>query len=87
MSGSQAAGVSQRPAPGPPRAYHFPAFERATLDNGLGVIVSPVRKLPVVTALLIADAGHWRSRRGAMGLQTSLPAACSRARCGATATR
>jgi zinc protease len=46
-----------RPAAGPPRAYHFPVFERVTLDNGLGLIVSPVRKLPVVTALLVGDAG------------------------------
>lgn len=68
MSGSQAAGVSQRPAPGPPRAYHFPAFERATLDNGLGVIVSPVRKLPVVTALLIADAGASAEPAGRDGI-------------------
>lgn len=54
---SAASTAAERPAAGPPRAYHFPAFERTTLGNGLGVIVAPVRKLPVVTALLIADAG------------------------------
>lgn len=50
-------GSAHRPAPGPARPYHFPHFERATLDNGLSVIVVPVRKLPVVTVSLVADAG------------------------------
>jgi zinc protease len=50
-------GSVHRPAPGPPRPYQFPRFERATLDNGLSVIVVPVRKLPVVTVSLVADAG------------------------------
>jgi zinc protease len=48
---------AERPAPGPPRPYHFPRFERATLDNGLSVIVVPVDKLPVVTVSLVTDAG------------------------------
>jgi zinc protease len=46
-----------RPAPGPSRAYHFPAFERLTLPNGLSLIVAPVSKLPVVTVLALVDAG------------------------------
>jgi zinc protease len=46
-----------RPVPGPPREYHFPAFERHTLDSGLHVIVAPVRRLPMVTAALVCDAG------------------------------
>lgn len=49
--------VSMRPAPGPPRTFQFPGFERATLPNGLEIIVSPVRKLPVVTVLAVIDAG------------------------------
>ena len=49
--------ADRRPAPGPPRAYHFPAFERRTLRNGLRLVVAPVRKLPVVTVLAVVDAG------------------------------
>ena len=50
-------GSPARPSPGPARPYHFPHFERATLDNGLSIIVVPVRKLPVVTVSLLTDAG------------------------------
>ncbi len=46
-----------RPEPGPPRPYQFPAFERTTLENGLGVIVAPVRTFPMVTVMLVCDAG------------------------------
>src|SRR5918999_2542992 len=49
--------VAERPAPGKARPYHFPEFERTTLDSGLSVIVVPVRKLPVVTVALVLDAG------------------------------
>ena len=46
-----------RPSPGPSRSYRFPEFERLTLDNGLAVVVAPIAKLPVVTALALVDAG------------------------------
>jgi zinc protease len=46
-----------RPAPAPPRPYHFPPFERRTLPNGLRLVVAPVRKLPVVSAVAVVDAG------------------------------
>ena len=46
-----------RPTPAPPVPYRFPRFEIAYLDNGLRVIVAPVHKLPVATALLLVDAG------------------------------
>lgn len=49
--------VSTRPQAGPPRDYRFPYFERATLANGLGVIVAPVHKLPIVSIALVVDAG------------------------------
>lgn len=52
-----AATVSTRPLAGPPRDYRFPYFERVTLDNGLGVIVAPVHKLPIVSIALVTDAG------------------------------
>ena len=46
-----------RPQPGPPREYHFPRFHRRRLDNGLELIVAPVTKLPLVTVVVLVDAG------------------------------
>jgi zinc protease len=57
-----------RPQAGPSRAYRFPIFERVTLDNGLGVIVAPVHKLPVVSAVLVSDAGASSEPLGADGV-------------------
>ena len=61
-------GSEERPAPGPARPYHFPHFERATLGNGLSVIVVPVRKLPVVTVSLLSDAGATAEPAGQEGV-------------------
>jgi predicted Zn-dependent peptidase len=55
--GGPASAPLPRPEPGAPRPYHFPRFERATLENGLGVIVAPVRTLPMATVMLVSDAG------------------------------
>lgn len=60
--------VSERPAPGPPRDYRFPHFERHRLDNGLEVIVAPVTKLPLATVLLVVDAGATADPVGTEGL-------------------
>jgi zinc protease len=49
--------VANRPQAGPAREYHFPAFERRTLANGLKLIVAPTHSLPLVTVLAIVDAG------------------------------
>ena len=48
---------SPRPAPGPPREYHFPRFERRRLENGLELVVAPVTKLPLVSVTVMIDAG------------------------------
>lgn len=48
---------SQRPVPGPPRDYRFPFFERASLPNGLRIVVAPIRRLPIATILAVVDAG------------------------------
>lgn len=45
-----------RPLPGPAREYQFPRFERHVLDNGITVIVAPVRRLPVVSVVAVIDA-------------------------------
>jgi zinc protease len=48
--------VATRPVPGPAREYHFPRFFSRTLDNGITVIVAPVRKLPLVSVAAVIDA-------------------------------
>lgn len=57
-----------RPAPGPPRQYHFPDFSRHVIANGLTVIVAPVHKLPVVTLVAVVDAGAISDPSGFEGL-------------------
>ena len=57
-----------RPGPGAPRAYHFPAFERLTLPNGLALVVAPVAKLPVVTVVALIDAGAAMDPAGREGV-------------------
>jgi predicted Zn-dependent peptidase len=51
--------LDQRPRPGEPRDYDFPAFERGTLDNGLTLIRCHVPGRPLLQAQLIirGDAG------------------------------
>lgn len=49
--------VSQRPQPSAVRPYHFPAVHRTALANGLRVLVAPMPRLPIVTALALVDAG------------------------------
>jgi zinc protease len=46
-----------RPTPGAPRPYHFPAFERRMLDNGLTVWLVPLPGASVVNVHLLVDAG------------------------------
>jgi predicted Zn-dependent peptidase len=67
-AGTTAPSAAPRPAPAPPRPYHFPKFERVTLENGLGVIVAPVHNLPVVTVLLVSDAGSSAEPAGLDGV-------------------
>ena len=52
-----AGGIAEKPAPGEPRHYGFPQFERRRLTNGMQLVVAPVRKLPLVTAVAIIEAG------------------------------
>ena len=60
--------IASRPLPTHPREYHFPRFSRHALDNGLRVIVAPVRKLPVITVLAVIDAGANRDKSESEGL-------------------
>ena len=46
------------PKPGAPPAVRFPKFERATLGNGLKVIVAERQSVPQVNLTLLVDSGY-----------------------------
>ncbi len=49
--------AAKRPAAGIPRDYSFPTIERSTLANGMRIAVAPMPRLPLVTVLVLVDAG------------------------------
>jgi zinc protease len=49
--------LDNRPSPGEPGTYHFPAFERFRLDNGLTVVVANMPGRPLLAANLIMVGG------------------------------
>jgi zinc protease len=57
-----------RPKPSAPRSYHFPEFEDEMLANGIRLVTAPVPKLPVVTVLVIVDAGSANDAPGKEGV-------------------
>jgi zinc protease len=63
-----ASAPAPRPGPTAPRAYNFPRFERATLSNGLRLVVAPVPKLPLVSVSAVVDAGAAAERDGEEGV-------------------
>ena len=46
-----------RPSPLAPRPYQFPRFHRGALDNGIRLVVAPVRKAPLVSITAVFEAG------------------------------
>ena len=60
--------TSLRPKPGPARSYHFPAFCDEILPSGIRLVTAPVAKLPVVTVLVIVDAGSTNDSAGKEGV-------------------
>ena len=64
----QMKGPAPRPSPTEPRSYHFPAFERRTLTNGMRLVVAPVSKLPLVSITAVIDAGASVEREGQDGV-------------------
>jgi len=60
--------ASQRPSAGPPRPYTFPGAHRERLSNGVTVHVVPLRRLPVATAVIMADAGAECDARALSGV-------------------
>jgi zinc protease len=58
MSGTDRPVVrAERPVPGTPAAYDFPAAERTRLANGLGLVVAPMAGRPLVSATLVVPRG------------------------------
>ena len=49
--------VAERPEPGTPRPYAFPAVARTQLDNGLTVLVADLPGRPLISAILIVPVG------------------------------
>src|SRR3954464_7910548 len=64
-----------RPTSGPPRSYRFPAFTDERLSSGIRVVTAAVSKLPVVTMLVLVDAGSTNDpaeREGVAALTAAL---------------
>ena len=49
--------IAERPTPGTPRPYEFPAVERFTLPNGIRVVVADLPGRPLVSASLVLRNG------------------------------
>lgn len=67
--------TSLRPKPGPPRSYRFPQFKDETLPTGIRLIAAPVAKLPLVTVLVLVNAGSTSEPRGKEGVAALTAAA------------
>ena len=57
-AGPGGADRKSRPTPGPAPEGKLPAFQRATLPNGLKLIVAERHEVPVVRVNLLVDAGY-----------------------------
>jgi zinc protease len=55
------------PAAGTPPAVQFPAVQRATLGNGLKIILAERHTIPVVNFGLVIDAGYASDKGGLLG--------------------
>ena len=60
--------TSLRPRPGPTRDYRFPQFHDEVLPNGIRIVTAPVDKLPLITVLVIVEAGSVNEQRGKEGV-------------------
>src|SRR5205814_8803850 len=59
--------LAERPKPGTPRPYEFPAFERSNLANGLNLITVDLPGRPLVSASLVLRNGAVDEAAGAAG--------------------
>jgi zinc protease len=69
--------IAERPTHGDPRPYHFPAFERRQLENGVGVIAVDMPGRELVTASLLVASGAADERETEGGLTTLMARALS----------
>lgn len=60
--------MAERPKPGPARPYNFPDFTEERLANGVRLVVAPVHALPVVSVLVLLEAGSSADPRGQEGV-------------------
>ena len=60
--------TSLRPKAGPPRSYHFPDFHDQILPSGIRLVTAQVAKLPVITVLVVVDAGSTNDPGGKEGV-------------------
>jgi zinc protease len=67
QTASASADRSKLPEPGTPPAARFPAFQRATLSNGLKLVVAERHAVPVVNLSLLVDAGYAADQMAAPG--------------------
>ncbi len=58
---------SKLPEPGTPPEARFPALERATLANGLKIVLAERRSIPQVNFTLLVDAGYAADQFGLPG--------------------
>lgn len=68
---AQGADRTKAPEPAPQPESRFPTFERATLSNGMKVLLASRDAVPVVNFTLVVDAGYAADQFAAPGL-TSL---------------
>ena len=68
MTARPLAPAEERPSATKPREYQFPRFERRSLSNGARLVVAPAHKLPLVTVLVLVDAGAVADPEGQDGL-------------------
>jgi predicted Zn-dependent peptidase len=64
-----------RPKPGQPRQYRFPRFEDQKIANGVRILSAQVAKLPIVSVLVLIDAGASKDPAGKEGI-AALVASC-----------
>lgn len=60
--------IAARPKAEPVRSYRFPVFVDEKLPNGIRLITAPVAKLPLVTMLVLVDAGSTNDPTGKEGV-------------------
>jgi zinc protease len=67
--------AAARPRSASPRSYHFPEFAEQRLASGYRLVTAKVTKLPVITVLVVIDAGSSKDPNGKEGVAALTAAA------------